>query len=132
MEKKPIKNFQDLIVYQNLYRAMIIVLQDIIPTLPKEEKFDLVDQLRRGCKAAPALIAEGFAKRYQKNYWKKYIIDTIGESNEMIHHLSICIDIYSRYSDVEKCKEVRELYNITCKQLTRLGQSWQNYHDTKL
>jgi len=132
MEKKPIKNFQDLIVYQNLYRAMIIVLQDIIPTLPKEEKFDLVDQLRRGCKAAPALIAEGFAKRYQKNYWKKYIIDTIGESNEMIHHLSICIDIYNRYSDVEKCKEVRELYNITCKQLTRLGQSWQNYHDTKL
>ena len=132
MEKKPIKNFQDLIVYQNLYRAMMIVLQDIIPTLPKEEKFDLVDQLRRGCKAAPALIAEGFAKRYQKNYWKKYIIDTIGESNEMIHHLSICIDIYNRYSDVEKCKEVRELYNITCKQLTRLGQSWQNYHDTKL
>lgn len=62
----PIKTFQDLIVYKNLYKAMIIVLTKIIPDLPKEEKFDLVDQMRRCCKAGPALIAEGFAKRYQK------------------------------------------------------------------
>jgi four helix bundle protein len=131
MDKKPIKNFQDLIVYQNLYETMKIVLRDIIPSLPKEERFDLVDQLRRCCKAGPALIAEGFAKRYQQNYWKKYITDTIGECNEMIHHLSICIDIYDKYVDIEKCKKVRDMYNITCKQLTRLGQSWQNYHDRK-
>lgn len=131
MDKKPIKNFQDLIVYQNLYETMKVVLQDIIPSLPKEERFDLVDQLRRCCKAGPSLIAEGFAKRYQHNYWKKYITDTIGECNEMIHHLSICIDIYDKYVDVEKCKKVRDVYNITCKQLTKLGQSWQNYHDMK-
>lgn len=43
MDKKPIKNFQDLIVYQNLYETMKVVLRDIIPSLPKEERFDLVD-----------------------------------------------------------------------------------------
>ena len=131
MDKKPIKNFQDLIVYQNLYETMKVVLRDIIPSLPKEERFDLVDQLRRCCKAGPALIAEGFAKRYQPNYWKKYITDTIGECNEMIHHLSICIDIYDKYVDIDTCRKARDMYNITCKQLTKLGQSWQNYHDIK-
>jgi four helix bundle protein len=128
--KKPsIQTFGDLIVYQNLYKVMKIILQEIIPGLPKEERFDLADQMRRAAKAGPALIAEGFAKRYQKNYWKKYINDTIGECNEMIHHLSICIDIYPGYVDLNKCREAIATYVIVCKQLTRLGQSWQNFHE---
>lgn len=126
---KTIKTFQDLVVYQNLYKAMKIVITEIIPKLPKEEKYDLAAQMRRGTKAGPALIAEGFAKRYQKRQWRKYINDTIGECNEMIHHLSVCIDVYFKYVDVNLCKEVIEIYDVTCKQLTKLGQSWQNYHD---
>jgi len=61
---KTIKSFHNLIVYQNLYRAMVLVLTKVLPNLPKEEQFDLKDQMRRACKAGPALIAEGFAKRY--------------------------------------------------------------------
>src|SRR3972149_2146522 len=100
---KTIKSFKDLRVYQNLYKAMMIVLTQIIPKLPPEEKFDLKDQMRRASKAAPALIAEGFAKRYQKRNWSRYIDDTIGECNEMIHHLTVCIDIYSKYVDKKIC-----------------------------
>lgn len=129
--KKPIKSFQDLIVYQNLYKAMIFTHTRIISSLPKEEKFDLVDQMRRASKASPALIAEGFAKRYQKRQWQKYINDAIGECNEMIHHLSICIDVYNQYVNIALCKETIELYNICCKQLTKLSQSWQNFHENK-
>jgi len=66
---KAIKTFQDLRAYQNLYKAMILVLTKIVPNLPKEEKYDLANQMRRACKAGPALIAEGFAKRYQKKNW---------------------------------------------------------------
>jgi len=131
MANKTIKSFKDLIVYQNLYKAMKVVLREIVPMLPNEEKYDLGDQMRRGCKAPPALIAEGFAKRYQKRQWKKYINDTIGECNEMIHHLSVCIDIYNEYINEEICKKVIDIYDISCKQLTKLGQSWQNYHDNK-
>lgn len=126
---KPIKSFQDLVVYQNLYKAMIIVHKQIIPTLPSKEKFDLCDQMGRASKAAPALIAEGFAKRYQKRQWQKYINDTIGEANEMIHHLSCCIDIYYKHVDKYLCKQVINLYDISCKQLTKLGQCWKNYHE---
>lgn len=124
-----IKSFADLRAYQNLYKAMKIVLVNIIPKLPKEEKFDLVDQMRRCCKASPALLAEGFAKRYQKLNWKKYLDDTIGEANEMIHHLTVCIDIYPTYVDLKLCKELIDLYDFSCKQLTKLKQAWVNYHE---
>lgn len=127
----PIKSFQDLNVYKNLYRAMILVHTKIIPNLPKEEKYDLADQMRRASKAAPALLAEGFAKRFQTRQWMKYLNDTIGECNEMINHISVCIDLYSYYVNSAICKEILEIYNIGCKQLTKLGQSWQNYHDKK-
>jgi four helix bundle protein len=127
-ERKPIKSFQDLEVYQNLYRAMKLVLIKVIPTLPKEEKYDLGDQMRRACKAGPALIAEGFAKRYQKQQWSRYLTDTIGESNEMIHHLSVCIDVYKQYLDEAICREAISIYDLACKQITKLGQSWKNYH----
>jgi len=127
-KKKTIKSFRDLYVYQNLYRAMIIVLTKIIPKLPKEEKYDLRDQMRRACKAAPALIAEGFAKRYQKKNWQKYIDDTTGECNEMVHHLSVCIDVYANFVNSKLCKEVIDIYDISCAQLYNLKKSWQNFH----
>lgn len=128
-EKKPIKIFRDLIVYQNLYKAMKIVLIKIIPSLPKEERFDLGDQMRRCCKASPALLAEGFAKRFQKINWQKYLNDTIGEANEMIHHLSICVDVYFNYVDVQLCKEIINLYDISCRQLTNLKKAWIKFHE---
>jgi len=126
-----IKGFRDLIVYQNLYKAMILVITKVIPTLPKEEKYDLCDQMRRASKSAPALIAEGFAKRYQKRNWKKYIEDSMGESNEMIHHLSTCIDVYPRNVNIQLCNELIDIYNTSCKQLTNLGKAWKNYHAGK-
>lgn len=108
---------------------MVLVLTKIIPKLPKEEKYDLVDQMRRCCKAGPAILAEGFAKRYQIKQWKKYLNDTTGECYEMINHLSVCIDIYSNFVDVELCKATIDLYDKSCRQITKLGQSWKDYHD---
>lgn len=128
-QNKSIKGFRDLRVYQNLYQAQILVLTKIIPKLPKEEKYDLGSQMRRACKAAPALIAEGFAKRYQKQNWRRYIDDTIGESNEMIHHLSVCIDVFYKYVDKSLCQNLIDIYDRNCKQLTNLKKSWQNFHE---
>src|SRR3989338_278503 len=126
---QPIRSFRDLRVYQNLHKAMIIVHTKIVPTLPKEEKFDLCDQMKRASKSSPAQIAEGFAKRYQKRAWHKYIEDSQGEANEMINHLTVCIDVYPQYVNAELCQETIDLYDICCRQLTKLSQSWQNFHD---
>ncbi|MDP4008945.1 MAG: four helix bundle protein [bacterium] len=129
--RKPIRSYRDFDVYQNLYKAMLIVLKDIVPRLPKEEKYDLADQMRRGCKSAPALFAEGFAKRYQKKNWEKYLTDCLGECSEMTHHLSVCIDAYPKYVSVEKCKEVLDLYDHSSKQLHKLRDNWRNFHEER-
>jgi len=125
---KPIKSYRDLRVYQQLYKAQVIVLTGVIPKLPKEEKYDLVEQMRRACKAPCALIAEGFAKRYQKKNWQKYLDDAIGECNEMTNHLAVCRDVYSRYVDYKLCDELIETYDSSSRQLFRLRATWQNFH----
>lgn len=119
------RSFLDLEVYQNLYKAMITVLTKITPHLPKEERFDLADQMRRACKAPPALIAEGYAKKNHKKEWQKYLNDAIGECNEMIVHLSCAKDVYANYVDSHLCQNLIEIYDIGGKQLYRLAESWK-------
>ena len=128
---QPIKSFRDLHVYQNLYKAMVIVHTKICPRLPREEKYDLVDQMKRASKSAPAQLAEGFTKRYEKKHWHRYLQDSMGEANEMTHHLSVCIDIYPQFVDVTIGKEVMDLYELSCKQLSKLDQSWQDFHNKR-
>ena len=126
---KPIRSFLDLEVYQNLYAATLRVHREIVSKLPSEEKDDLCPQMRRASKAAPALLAEGFAKRYKDKHWKKYLEDSQGEANEMIHHLSICIDLYSAFVNADACRQLIETYDISCRQMTKIIQTWKNYHD---
>ena len=123
-----VRTFRDLRVYQNLYKAQVIVLKDILPRLPKEEQFDLVSQMRRGCKAPPARIAEAFAQRYQPKQWRKSIDDTLGECYEMQNHLSVCIDIYGKFLDVSLCEELIDMYDLSCAQLTKLRNNWRVFH----
>lgn len=127
--KKAIRSFQDLEVYQRLYSLMIRVLKELLSKLPREEKYDLVDQLRRCCKSSPALLAEGFAKRYQIRQWRKYLDDAIGEVNEMIHHISIVRDIYSDSVNKEFCDSLIKEYDIANKQIYHLREAWKNFHE---
>ena len=92
---KKIRSFRDLEVYQNTYRASIVLMTKIIPKLPYCERYDLRDQLSRSCKAIPRLIAEGYAKKHQKAGFQKYIDDALAECNETIVGLEQIKDIYS-------------------------------------
>ncbi|MGQ9533757.1 MAG: four helix bundle protein [bacterium] len=68
MNKKSIRSFRDLEVYQNAYQCSIGVTKFILPKLPAREKNDLYTQLSRSSKAIPRLISEGFAKKHQKSW----------------------------------------------------------------
>lgn len=127
--KTPIRSFKDLEVYQNSYKAMILVMKDIIPKLPDSERFDLKDQLGRSCKAIPRLIAEGYAKRHQKMGFQKYIDDAMGECNETGVSLEQCLDLYGEYLDRNLCLELIRVYDQCGRQMYRLRQSWQNFRE---
>jgi len=129
-KKQPIRSYQDLDVYKRTYQASIEVLIKVLPKLPKEERFDLVDQLRRSAKAIPRLIAEGYAKRHQPRGFRKYLDDAMAEANETSVGLSQCRDIYYKFVDPYLCDRLIDSYNVAGKQLYRLREVWQNFRKT--
>lgn len=128
-DKKRIRSFYDLDVYQGTYKASIVVHKQIIPKLPKEEEYDLKDQLRRSTKAVPRLIAEAFSKRHQKKGYQKYIDDAMQESNESIVSLSHARDIYQ--IEPELCIELIDTYDKASRQLYNLSLAWQEFDQRK-
>ncbi|MGB8226580.1 MAG: four helix bundle protein [Sedimentisphaerales bacterium] len=122
--KKPIRSFHDLDVYQIAYQAMLEVFNHILPKLPAEEKHDLVDQLRRSTKAIPRLIAEGHSKRHQKKGFQKYLDDAMAESNETIVSLTQARDLYSSLVDAKKCEILIDTYDKISRQCYKLAVAW--------
>ena len=81
MEKKSYRGFRDLIVYQLSYKLAVEIFE-ITKTFPKEEKYALVDQIRRSSRSVPANIAEAWSRRrYPKSFVNK-LIDSLGEESE--------------------------------------------------
>ncbi len=130
-EKKRITSFRDLEVYQNSYKAMLVVMKEIAPKLPDREKYDVTDQLSRACRAIPRLIAEGYAKRHQRAGFQKYIDDAMSECNEMVVNISQAKDIYPTYVNVELCDKLIDICDKTGRQLYKLGVSWTNFKKRK-
>jgi len=129
MEKirKKIVSFRDLEVYQRTYDASLLVMKNIVPELPNSEKYDLQDQLSRSSKAIPRLIAEGYAKRHQRQGFQKYLADAMAECNETVVSLSQCRDIYPKNIDTNLCDELIGNYDIAGRQLYRLAESWNGF-----
>jgi len=124
-----IKSFRDLEVYQNTYKIMLIVMKEILPKLPENEKYDLRDQLSRACKSIPRLIAEGYAKRHQKAGFQKYLDDAMAECNEMIVSLEQAKDLYRIEADTISIVELIDLYDKSARQLYKLSTAWTNFKD---
>lgn len=118
--RKRIRSFTDLEVYQNTYYASVTVLTKILPKLPKSERFDLVDQLRRSAKAIPRLIAEGF---------QKYLDDAAGESNETIVSLCHTRDVYN--VEPELITQLIDTYDKASRQLYKLSCAWESFGPRK-
>jgi four helix bundle protein len=122
-----IKSFKDLEVYQNTYKLMLIVMKEILPKLPDNEKYDLKDQLSRACKSIPRLIAEGYAKRHQKAGFQKYLDDAMAECNEMIVSLEQAKDLYNVSPASTAMEALIDLYDKSGRQLYKLSVAWTNF-----
>ena len=125
--KKQIRSYRDLDVYQNAYKASIVVMQKILPVLPASERYDLRDQLSRSCKAVPRLIAEGFSKKHQKAGFQKYLADATAEANETAVGLNQSYDLYLTGEIKRICWELVDLYDKIARQLYKLELGWHNF-----
>ena len=75
------RGFRDLVVYQKSYKLAMEIFE-ITKAFPKEEKYSLVDQIRRSSRSIPANIAEAWVKRkYPKSFVSK-LLDSLAEESE--------------------------------------------------
>ena len=125
-----IRSYEDLEVYRNSYQGMLMVFKEVIPKIPRHERYDLADQLSRAVKAIPRLIAEGHSKRHQYKGFQKYIDDAHAESNETIVSLNQFKDLYAD-KDYKRLDELIDLYDKISRQLFKLSLAWVNYSQTR-
>ena len=98
------KSYGDLIVYQKARNVARCVYQ-ISGRFPKEERFSLVDQIRRSSRSVGAQIAEAWAKRRYPNHFISKLSDADGEKNETEHWLHVAEECgYVNGSEVEEVR----------------------------
>ena len=109
--------FRDLIVYQKSYQLALEIF-DITKKYPKEEKYSLVDQIRRSSRSIPANIAEAWIKRkYPKSFVSK-LLDSLAEESETEVWIDMSFDI--NYIDKDLHDSLIERYQEIAKMLNSM------------
>lgn len=116
-----IKDVTDLDVYNEANR-LLSKLYELLKELPKSE-LDLEWQLKRAAKSIPANIAEGFGKRHFGKEFKRYLLNSLGSSDEIISHLRTLIIIIPQMT--EKVKPLSDEYKVLSKRLNSLHKNWR-------
>jgi four helix bundle protein len=108
MGQKNYRGYRDLKVYKRSYQLALEVYK-ITKTFPQEEKYALVDQIRRSSRSVPANLAEAWKKRrYEKAFISK-LIDCAGEAGETEVWLDFSRDF--KYIDIEKYNKLMDGYD---------------------
>ena len=80
-EKKEIRHFRDLIVYQRAFTVAMRIF-NLTKSFPADEKYVLVDQIRRSSRSVCSNLAEGWRKRKYQAVFKNKITDSMQEASE--------------------------------------------------
>jgi len=85
------RNFRDLEVW-TLSRSMVKEVYFLMKTMPDEEKFGLTSQIKRSVISIPSNIAEGCAKKSNKDF-SRYLEISLGSCYELETQLILCSDV---------------------------------------
>jgi four helix bundle protein len=85
------RGYRDLRVFQLAYKLAMNIFE-FSKSFPMEEKYSLVDQIRRSSRSVPANIAEAWMKRRYPKMFISKIIDAAGEAGETEVWLNISKD----------------------------------------
>jgi four helix bundle protein len=109
------QGFEKLKVWQKAHAFMLEIHRQMIPLLPKEEKYGLSDQIRRSSKSIGANIAEGNGRFYYMDN-VRFCYQAHGSLDETINHLKVAFDLGFYEKDLyeglrEQVEEIRRMLN---------------------
>jgi four helix bundle protein len=86
-----LRGHRDLKVYQLAYQLAMEVFE-VSKVFPKEERYSLVDQMRRSSRSVAANIAEGFRRRQYLRMFVSKLADADAEATETQVWLDFALD----------------------------------------
>ena len=75
--------FTDLLVYKKAYHVAMEVFQ-ITKSFPSEEKYSLIDQIRRSSRSVCVNVSEGYRKRRYRKHFMSKLSDADMENSETL------------------------------------------------
>ncbi len=95
----------------------------IADQLPKDEKFDLRDQMCQAIKSVVDNIVEGYSHKETPTKAKSFWRALMGSANEMVEHLEqvVLLD----YVPALVIQPMADEYTVIAKQLNKLIQKWK-------
>ncbi len=111
-----IKTVEDLDVFKETHRLTLDLYQ-ITKSLPREEKFGLVSQIRRASSSVNANLMEGNYRKSNKEY-RQFSIIARGSIGELKYHLLLGRDL--GYITKEEYLDLRKRADNISKMLTGL------------
>lgn len=110
MGKTVDKGLETLQIWQRSLGFAKLVCKDVLPRLPSQEKWALVEQLRRSVQSIPANIAEGYG-RYYFQEGVRFCYIARGSLEETFSHLTLAheLDYLSDETYKNLTAEIQEL-----------------------
>ena len=115
-----IRTFEDLECWKACRKLRLFVAKEILPILPRDEKYRLKDQMLKAARSTTANIAEGYGRfHYLDN--AKFCSNSRGSCWEVLDHLITAND--EGMISLEVLEKGRELINTAVK----LINGYMNY-----
>ena len=126
-----IRSYKDLRVYQAAIEAAMRIFE-ITKRFPAEERFSMVDQMRRASRSVCSNIGEAWRKRRYPAHFKSKLSDSEGEAEET----RVWLDLAFRwkYISEEEAMELDQTYDGILGQLVRMidhPEQWSIRKDAK-
>jgi four helix bundle protein len=110
------QSYKELIVYQKAYQLSLLVYQ-VTRIFPKTELFGLVSQMRRSAISIACNIAEGYRRKYRKEYIQ-FLHVAYGSCSELETLISLSFDL--GMTEQETFAKMKDLETEVSKLLRKL------------
>jgi four helix bundle protein len=96
------RNYKNIVAWQRSHQFTLLIYR-LTATLPDQERFGLISQMRRAAASVPANIAEGAARDSTVDF-ARFLTIALGSLNELEYFMLLSKDLgyisESTYSDV--------------------------------
>ena len=121
------KDFKELDVYQNAFTSAKQIF-DITAAFPVEERYSLIDQIRRSSRSVCANIAEAWRKRRYPAAFVSKLSDADAEAAETLVWLDVALEC--RYLEAKVHGQLMDHYRHISAQLSKMMSASKQWRQT--